>query len=725
MTPDTLYKEAVSLHRQGRFAEAEPLYARVLAAAPDNFPTRYMFALLRFHQRRGEEALDAVAAALKLNPRAPDALVLQACLLEAGARREEALASYDAAAAARPDDAGIWFNRGALLRELGRAADALASYERAIALKPDHAEAWYQRGTLMQGAGRLADALASYDRAVGSHPSHAEAWSNRGTVLLDLKRPQEALASIDRALKVAPHMPEIWHNRGTALRDLKRPDEALAAYDRALSLNPNLGPALNNRSAILWKEKRDYRGAVADLEKLLAIAPDYDYVRGLLLHLKMHGADWTDFDSDVAAINQGVRAGQPVAQPFVYQAIATSPQDLQACSVHYANRLYPPRPPLTLKDNRSHEKIRLAYMSGEMRAQAIGFLMVGVFEHHDRDKFELTILDNGWNDGSVTRRRIEAAADRLIDITGMTNEKVAEMIRDFQIDILVNLNGYFGAVRMEIFAARPAAIQVNYLGLPATLGAPYMDYIIADRIVIPDDERQFYTESVVHLADTYWPTDNRQAIAQETPRRDEEGLPENAFVFCNFNQSYKLTPAMFDIWARILHQVPDSVLWLLDSYDSFAPNLRREAEARGIRSDRLIFARHADPDKHLARIGLADLSLDSLPYNMHTTACDVLWAGVPLVTCPGTTFPGRVAASLLHALGMPELICDDMAAYEKLAIDLARDPHRLKALREETAHHRLSGKLFDTARFTRNLEGAYARMWDEWRAGKSPCAFSL
>jgi predicted O-linked N-acetylglucosamine transferase (SPINDLY family) len=725
MNPETLYKEAVALHRQGRLAEAEPLYARVMAAAPENFSTRYMFALLRFQQQRASQALEAVDAALALNPQAPDALVLKGILLQQAGEHALALASFDRAAALRPRDPGIWFHRGMVLREVGQAEAALESHARAIELKPDHADAWYQHGALLQGLGRLDAALESYDRAVAINPSHAEAWSNRGAALLDLKRPLEALSSLDQALAAAPARPEIWHNRGTALRDLKRPDEALAAYDRALALKPDLAPALNNRSAILWKEKRNYHDAVADLERLLRIAPDYDYAPGLLLHLKMHGADWTNFDKEVAAIHEGVRAGKPVVQPFVYQAIATSPADLQACSVHYANRLYPPLPPLALAGNRGHGKIRLAYMSGEMRAQAIGFLMAGVFEHHDREAFELTILDNGWDDGSPTRRRIEKSADQLIDITQMTDKAVADLICEREIDILVNLNGYFGAVRMGIFAARPAPIQVNYLGLPATLGAPYIDYIVADRIVIPESERQFYTERVVHLPDTYWPTDNRQAIALQTPGRAACGLPEDAFVFCNFNQSYKLTPGMFDIWMHILKDVPHAVLWLLDSYDAFAPNLRREAESLGIAGERLIFARHADPDRHLARIKCADLALDSLPYNMHTTGWDVLWAGVPLITRPGTTFPGRVAASLLNAAGFSELICPDLPAYCELAIALARDPERLQGLRAKLARNRLAAPLFDTARFTHMLESAYRRMWDLWRDGRPAQSFSV
>ena len=758
MAPQLLFQQAVSLHQQGKLTEAEPLYLQVMAAAPENFPTRYMFALLRYEQKRNAEALEAVEKALMLNPAAPDALALQGALLQADGQREQALASFDAALAHKSDNASNWYNRGTLLESLGRrenalasftkaltlnpghaeawhhsgtvlaalgrGEDALAAFDKCLALKPDHAKVWHIRGVLLQGAGRFEDALASYDRCVAADPHYAKAWSNCGAVLLDLKRFEEGLASLDRALADAPGSAVIWHNHGTALKELKRNEEALASFTKALTLAPDLAQAWNSRSAIHWTEKR-YGQAVADLEQVIRIAPDYNYARGLLLHQKMHGGDWRDFDRELAAIHDGVRTGKHIVQPFVYQAISQSPEDLQKCSTIYASHLYPAAPALALKANRNHRKIRLGYVSGEMRGQAIGYLMVGVFEHHDRKKFELIILDNGFGDGSPTRKRIEAAADRMIDITRLSNQAAAERIRDEEIDILVNLNGYFGSVRMEIFAGRPAPIQVNYLGLPATLGAPYIDYIIADRTVIPDQERKFYTESVVHLPDTYWPTDNRQAVAPETPSRAECGLPERGFVFCNFNQSYKLMPFMFDSWMRILAQVEGSVLWLSECYDAFPGNMRAEAERRFIAPERLIFAPALSNDRHLARLKAADLSLDSIPYNAHTTACDVLCVGVPLVTCPGTTFPGRVAASLLGAMEMPELIAANLDAYESLAVALARDPARLKNIREKLAKNKPATPLFDTARFTRRLEAAYTEMWGRWLRGETPSALKM
>ena len=725
MTPQEIFQQALVLHRQGKLAEAEPLYAQVIAAAPDNFPTRYMAAMLCYQQQRHDDALAAVQIALQLRPMAADALTLKAAILKALARSAEALAVFDTLVAAQAGDAAAWYNRAVTLVELGRGDDAIADLHKAVALKPDQAEAWRMLGVIAQHRQRLDEALASYDRALAVNPQSAEVWSNRGTVLMDLKRFEEAVTSLDRALALSPDGASIWHNRGTALRELRRTDEALASFDKALALEPGLTVTLNSRSAVLWKEKRDYAGAVRDLEQLIRIAPDYDYAQGLLLHLKMQAADWTDFGPSVAAVNEGVRAGKRIVQPFVYQAISSSPEELQKCSTLYANHLYRPAPALPLKGNRGHRKIRLGYMSGEMRAQAIGFLMVGVFEHHDRDKFELVVLDNGHADASSTRARIVKAADRLIDITQLSNHAAASRIRDEEIDILINLNGYFGAVRMEIFAEKPAPLQVNYLGLPATLGADYIDYILADRIVIPDAERRFYTESVVHLPDTYWPTDNRQDIAAATPTRAQCGLPESAFVFCNFNQSYKFTPGMFASWCRILEQTPGSVLWLMDGLEEFRQNLRRAAQSHGIAPDRLIFGAQIPLSQHLARLKLADLSLDSLPYNEHTTGCDVLWAGVPLLTCPGTAFPGRVAASMLTALGLPELIAKDLGDYERLAAVLARDPAQLAAIRQKLEGQRKKAPLFDTARFTRNLEAAYTQMWARWLKGQAPSALSI
>jgi predicted O-linked N-acetylglucosamine transferase (SPINDLY family) len=422
-----------------------------------------------------------------------------------------------------------------------------------------------------------------------------------------------------------------------------------------------------------------------------------------------------------------VRAGSHTVQPFIFQAIAETPQDAQACSRLWVQDKYPlmasaPHDPDARK---SRGKIRIGYMSGEFRQQATAILMAGLYERHDRDRFEIIALDTGLNDGSPMRARLEKAFDAWIDISKMTDAEAAARIRAEEIDILVNLNGFFGEARMGIFARQPAPIQVNYLGFPATLGANYIDYIIADTIVIPEDERAFYDEQVVYLPGSYQANDDRGRDIAPIPSRIEAGLPQDGIVFCNFNNAYKLTPATFDSWMRIVKAVDGSVLWLLESPAPYADNLRLEAEKRGVAPERLIFAPDLPTDQHLARMSMADLFLDSLPYNAHTTGSDALWAGVPLITRTGTTFPGRVGASLLKAAGLPELVTQTTSEFEALAIKLASDPKALAKVKNKLAENKAKCTLFDTDLFRRHIEAAYEQMWQRFLSGETPKGFAV
>ncbi len=622
---------------------------------------------------KAAEAEPLFLQALTSEPRHATALEMMGIIRFGQDRHEEALAYFDQTATLAPSFA-LFSNRGAALQLLHRFGEALASYDAALALQPRHAMVHFNRGRTLQDMGRFDEALGAY----------------RASLALD---PNFALA---------------WNNCGNTLRALKRSDEAHAAYDRALGLAPNHVEALYNRGTLLWAEKGQYAGALRDLENAARIDPGHDYVLGELLYLRLHGGDWRDFDILRARIDAGVEAGRAVVQPFHYQAISSSPAHLQACSALYAKRHFPAQQPMCKPH--AHAKIRLGYVAGEFREHATSHLMAGLFEHHDRAKFDVIGFDNGWDDGSALRKRLENGFDKIHDISRLSDADAAAQIAGEGIDILVNLNGYVGLHRMGVFAHRPAPIQVNYLGFPATTGAPYMDYILADRIVIPEAEEKFYTEKVITLPNSYQVNDSKRAIAGHPPSRADCGLPEKGFVFCSFNSSYKLTPAVFALWMQILTDVPDSVLWLLESNPQFAANLRRAAANAGVAAERLVFAPMIAPGENLARLGLADLFLDLLPCGAHTTASDALWAGLPLLTCRGNSFPGRVAASLLHAIGLPELITENLDDYRAAAIRLARNPSELAALRAKLAQNRFTTALFDTAQFAREIEAAYLAM---------------
>jgi predicted O-linked N-acetylglucosamine transferase (SPINDLY family) len=490
-----------------------------------------------------------------------------------------------------------------------------------------------------------------------------------------------------------------------------------------LALKPDFALALTNRGYLRWVLESRHAEAKADLTRALALEPEQSWLAGELLYLKMQGADWEGFAEARAAMSAAIAAGKQVIRPFAWQAVSADPASLQHCSRIFAASEFPalaaaaPAP-------RPQGRIRIGYLSADFREQATAYLMAGVYDAHDRGDFEIVAFDNGFDDASPMRARLEKAFDRIVPIAGLSDAQAADAVRAAGIDILVNLNGYFGKPRMGVFARRPAPVQVNYLGFPATLGAPYMDYIIADRTVIPADERRFYDEAVVWLPDSYQANDDRR-VRPAPIGRAEAGLPDGAFVFCNFNQGYKLAPETFAIWMQLLRRRDDSVLWLLRDHDVAMARLRAEAQAQGVAGERLIFAPMMPLERHLSRVALADLFLDTLPYNAHTTASDALWAGVPLVTCRGTAFAGRVAASLLQAAGLPDLIAETPDAYEALAAALAHDPETLAQARARLARNRDTCALFDTARFTRHLEAAYRTMMARARTGAAPEAFAV
>jgi predicted O-linked N-acetylglucosamine transferase (SPINDLY family) len=542
----------------------------------------------------------------------------------------------------------------------------------------------------LSGPKRYDEALAAYARALTHRPDLAGAWIGRGNILHDLGRDEDSLAAYDRAVACQPDLAEAWLGRAHILGALARYDEAAAAFDRALQLEPDL-----------------------------------KYLAGHRLNMKMLLCDWSDWDSETSDLLQKIKSDVAASTPFPLLAIPSSASDQQQCARRYAQE-QGSFPALWRGEIYEHARPRLCYVSSDLRQHAVGFLTAGLFEQHDKDRFELFAISTGPDDGSDVRQRMQAAAEHFIDATARSDQEVAELMREAEIDIAVDLNGFTQGGRLPILARRPAPIQVNYLGYSATMGADFIDYIIADETVIPRDQQGFYTEKVAYLPDTYMATDDTRKIADVVPSRAELGLPEHGFVFCSFNNTFKFNPAMFDIWMRLLREVEGSVLWFSPANAGAQRNLCGEAATRGIAADRLVFAtRTASNADHLARHAQADLFLDTLPYNAHTTTSDALWAGLPVVTSLGATFAGRVAASLLHATGLPELVTASLEDYEALALNIARDPALLAALKSKLARQRRTSPLFDTKRFARHVEAAYTTMWETYKRGETPCSFAV
>jgi predicted O-linked N-acetylglucosamine transferase (SPINDLY family) len=752
------FQQGASLHEQGRLWEAEQLYNSVLRADKRHFGALCRLGVIRLQQGRLEEAAGLYRRALKADKGSADAhhglafaltgleqleeavdyyrraLVLRPGFAEAHnnlghalqrlGRFEAAIAQYETALALNPAYAEARNNLGNTLHLLGRNHDAIAQYEQAIAIQPDYAEAHWNCGNAFRSLGRPEEAIAQYEKALELKPNYAEAYNSLGNILRMLARSEEAAAQYRKALAVKPDYVDAHINLGIALSALGREEEALVEYARALTIKPGNCDALSSRGDTLARLKR-HKEALASYEQALVTDPDHsDAFNGLLLSAA-NTCDWARTARLRHQAAARVAAGKFV-EPFTFLGYCGDPALQLACAKTYIRHKVPELPPrLWTGAVWRNDQIRIAYLASGFHGHPTGYLTAGLIELHDRHRFEILGISTGPDDGSEIRARLVRAFDQFFDVRSKNDREVAALIHDLQIDIVIDRSGYTANARAEILACRPAPIQVSYIGFPGSLGADFYDYVIADRIVLPFGEQQFHIERIVHLPDTYLVTDSKLAIAGTTPSRQQAGLPEHGFVFCCFNNNNKITAPVFDVWIRLLHQVDGSVLWLLRSNAAAEINLKNEAAARGIDPTRLIFADRLRLDEHLARHRLADLFLDTLPYNAHTTASDALWAGLPLVTCLGEAFAGRVSASLLNAIGLPELITNSLGEYELLALRIATDPSLLRRLRDKLRHNRIICPLFDTERYRRHIEAAYMKMWEIWQRGDSPRSFTV
>jgi len=615
-------------------------------------------------------------------------LLQQALALHRRGAVAEAAARYADVLRADPGNAEAYCYLGMIACQHGRFAEGAERARQSLAHDPDNPRTHVLLGRALAALGRPGEALASFDRAIALDPAAARAHGHRADLLAALGRNDEAVVSYDRTLALAPDAVADWFNRGGALIALGRYEEAIASFQRATALDPKLHRA--------------------------------DVLRAPLFLSKLRICDWTNYRDEAAQLLSMIRANAPLNVPFAALFLPCSPAEQLQCARRYVEDQPAPPPPLWRGEIYSHERIRVAYLSADFREHATSHLAAGLFEQHDRSRFEVTALSFGEDDNSAMRRRVVAAFEHFIDVRAKSDQEIAELMCRLEIDIAVDLMGFTKDNRCGVPARRPAPIQVNFLGYPGTTGAAFIDYIIADATVIPEEHDACYAERVVRLPGSYQANDNKRPIAAATPSRRDCGLPDDSFVFCCFNNTQKLNPDMFDIWMRVLQVVDDSVLWLLEGSATASANLRAAAERRGVAARRLIFAAKASLPEHLARQRQADLFLDTLPCNAHTTASDALWAGLPVLTQMGAAFPGRVAASLLRAVGLPELITTTPQDYEKRAIELAKNPDELPAIRRKLAANRGTTPLFDTALFARRIEAAYAAMYQRYRAGLEP-----
>jgi predicted O-linked N-acetylglucosamine transferase (SPINDLY family) len=686
---------AIEAHQRGDLAAAEPIYRQLLSVTPRSFDVLHLLGALAV--QKGDLA--------------------------------EGIALLRQAIAVDPEKASAHANLSKALLDGNDGAAALGAADRALALKADYPEAWYNRATALQSLARSHEAVAAYERALELRPDYPHALNNLGNLLREMRRPEPALECLERAVAQQPEFVGALNNLGLVHLDLRRTGQALAFFDRALEVSPEFAEALHNRGNALMILQR-YPEAADAFARLAAVAPGFAFVHGNLLQARLHTCDWRDHHVLVERVTQLVEADACADLPFAFLCVSSSAALQLRCARTYTLRRFPavPQAPSdgarAARQEAAAARIRVAYVSGDFGAHAVSYLLAGLFELHDRSRFEVIAISWGRHEDGPIRRRLEAAFDRFIDVTREGDDAIVTLLRDLKIDIAVDLAGHTRDQRTGIFARRPAPIQVNYLGLPGTMGADYIDYLIADRVLIPESRRSEYAEHVVWMPEGYQPSDAARAAAVTAPRASF-GLPPAGLVLCSFNASPKLNPRVFDIWMRLLVAAPDTVLWLLAAHPAAADNLRREAMLRGVTAHRLVFAPRVGYAEYLGRYAHVDLFLDTLPFNAGATAGDALSQGVPVLTCAGDSFAARMSASLLTSLGLAALVTHDLESYEATALELLRGPQRLAKLRAALDEMRAGHAFFDTDRYRRHLESAFQHMWLRHSQGLLPESFAV
>jgi protein O-GlcNAc transferase len=673
------FEQAVSLQRKGELIKAKKILERILVLQPDHFDSLLLISIINYQLRIFDIALKYNDVILKIRP--------------------NFLQGYN--------------NRAIILKEIKRFDEALLSINKAIALNPNFPEFYNNQANILKEIKRFDEALLSINKAIALNPNFPEFYNNQANILKEIKRFDAALLSINKAIALNPNFPEFYNNQANILKEIKRFDAALLSINKAIALNPISAEFHNNLGTIL-QDLRRHEDAIVAFEKAININSNIPFVKGRLLHSKMSCCNWNNLDKIYKDIFYEVETGNKSAEPFGYQAICLDENNLKLCAEIYSKKYYP------INNNQfkksiivNKSKINIAYLCGEFREQATSILLTEVWENHDKNIFKTFALDNGWDDNSSRRKRIKNSFDEFIDISKLSDDAVVKLIKEKNIHILINLNCFFGLQRNSVFAYRPAQIQINFLGFPGTLGAEYIDYLIADEIVIPLESQRHYSEKIIYIPHSYQPSDTKRVKSDKLFKREQFGLPENAFVFVCFNNSYKITPQIFDIWMKILQSVNKSVLWLIETEEIVCRNLKLEAHKRNIDVSRIVFSKRMKLEDHLLRHDLGDLFLDTLPYNAHTTANDSLWAGLPVLTCLGNTFPGRVGASLLNSVGLADLVTFSLEDYKKKAVYFGNNPDEITKIKNKLNKNKFEYPLFNQELYTKNLESIFIKLYKE------------
>jgi predicted O-linked N-acetylglucosamine transferase (SPINDLY family) len=717
MNPQINYLLNVSIQQiqSGRLEDADRTLRQIIKIQPKNADALCFLSVVMAKKLDYKSALKLINTSIDAAPRNPIAFNNQGNILKELSRYADALASYEKAISLAPNYEEAHNNKGNVLQDLGRYQEAVICYDTAISLAPSYAEAQFNKGNALQKLGLLGASLSCYDLAISIKQDYAEAWAYKGLALNKSKNFQEASFCYNSAVKINPRSAEIWNLIGLLFCDNQLHQDSLEYFDKAIDIDVSFAPAWSNKGLALLELKR-YEEALLCFEKAISISKEGDFALGNLIHTKSYIGSWDKMDEYIFELATMVNNQKKASTPFAFLSAIDSPHGALDVAKRWVNQYHPLKnyfPPFKIN---KHKKIKVGYFSPDFKNHPVSYLTAELIELHNRDFFEIYAFSlRKAPDDDDMRERLTNAFDHFLDVQDKSNIEIAELARDLEIDIAVDLAGHTQNGPIEIFSYRVAPIQVNYLGYPGTSGAQYMDYIIADRVVAPETSKQFFTEKIAYLPNSYMVDDSRRQPSSKVFTRVEMGLPENGFVFCCFNNSYKFNKKTLESWARIMMSIPGSVIWISEGNNLFQKNILIEFKKYGIDSPRIIFAKRVDSmADHLARLSLADLFLDTLPFNAHTTAIDALKSGLLLLACTGEAFAGRVSTSLLNAMGLPELIVKTTEEYERVATELATQPDKLIELKLKLQKNKITSPLFDTQTFVGNLESAYKEMYSAY-----------
>lgn len=711
---------AINFFKSGQLEKAKKLLQDILKFAPTHAESWYTTALISARENSYQFAIKCLQNALTIDSKNLKYLHTLGDLYFSQNLFAEAASVFKYIIELNPEDPNGYYNLAVILQQEKNYKESLFNYHKVLELDSKNIDAKFNIGNILIDTNKHSDAIFYFECVVEVQPNSDDAINNLGFLHLEMGNFEKAIEYLKTTISINPNNFSAFNSLGKACGILFRHAEALEFFEKTISLNPDCAEAHANRGLLLTELKR-FEEALTSYNKALELRPDYEYLFGHQLSAKMHICEWLDFQANFENLSARINEGKKYSPSFPVLALSDSLPVQRKCSETWVNGKYPFNAFLgPIQKYSRKNKIRVGYYSADFHNHATAYLMAELFEQHNRTSFEIIAFSFGPDSKDEMRQRLTKAFDQFLDVRLKSDKEIALLSRKMGIEIAVDLKGFTQNDRTGIFSFRAAPIQVNYIGYPGTLAAEYIDYIVADKTLIPTESQQHYAEKIIYLPNSYQVNDRNRKVADKVFTKEEMGLPNEGFVFCCFNNNYKITPQTFNGWIKILKAVEGSVLWLLEDNPIAKANLRKEAQARGLNPDRLIFAQRMNLPEHLARHRVADLFIDTFPYNAHTTASDALWAGLPVLTYMGESFASRVAASLLNAIELPELITTSQQQYESTAIELATNPEKLKAISDKLEHNRLTTALFDTTHFTTHIEAAYIKIYERYQADLTP-----